>query len=59
VKEFILSFKASPEIPRQAAALADLTNMARLESICRNHLHRFAGIVLNMLTNVKTVELLE
>jgi hypothetical protein len=59
VKEFILSFKASPEVPRQAAALADLTNMVRLQSICRNHLRRFAGTVLNMLTNVKTVELLE
>jgi hypothetical protein len=59
VKEFISSFKASPEVPRQAAALADLTNMVQLQSICRNHLRRFTGTVLNMLTNVKTVELLE
>jgi hypothetical protein len=59
VKEFILSFKASPEVLRQAADLADLTNMVPLKSICRNHLRQFAGTVLNMLTNVKTVELLE
>ena len=59
MKEFILSFKASPEVLRQAADLADLTNMVPLKSICRNHLRQFAGTVLNMLTNVKTVELLE
>ena len=59
MKEFILSFKDSPEVPHQATALADLSNMAPLESVCRNHLRQFAGTVLNMLTNIKTVELLE
>ena len=59
MKEFILSFKDSPEVSRQAAALADLSNMAPLETLCRNHLRRFAGTVLNMLTNIKTVELWE
>ena len=59
MKEFILSFKDSPEVSRQAAALADLSNMAPLETLCRNHLRRFAGTVLNMLTNIKTVELRE
>ena len=33
--------------------------MAPLKSLCRNHLRQFAGTVLNMLTNIKTVELLE
>jgi hypothetical protein len=33
--------------------------MAPLESLCQNHLRQFAGTVLNMLTNIKTVELLE
>ena len=33
--------------------------MAPLETLCRNHLRRFAGTVLNMLTNIKTVELWE
>ena len=54
-----MSFKVSPEVSRQAAALADLSNMTPLESLCRNHLCLFAGTVLNMLTNIKTVELLE
>jgi hypothetical protein len=54
-----LSFKVSLEVSRQAAALADLSNMMPLESLCRNHLRLFAGTVLNMLTNIKTVELLE
>ena len=54
-----MSFKLSPEVSRQAAALADLSNMTPLESLCRNHLRLFAGTVLNMLTNIKTVELLE
>ena len=58
-KEFVLSFKDSPEVSRQVAALADLLNMAPLESICRNHLCQFASMVLNMLTNIKTVKLLE
>ena len=33
--------------------------MTPLESLCQNHLCLFAGTVLNMLTNIKTVELLE
>ena len=49
----------TPEVSRQAAALADLSNMTPLESLCQNHLRLFAGTVLNMLTNIKTVELLE
>ena len=59
VKEFILSFIVSPEVSRQAVAFADLSNMTPLESLCQNHLRLFAGTVLNMLTNIKTVELLE
>jgi hypothetical protein len=50
--------KVSPEVSRQAAALADLSNMTPLESLCQNHLCLFTGTVLNMLTNIKTVELL-
>ena len=59
MKVFILSFEDSPEIPGQITALANLLNMGPLESICRDHLRKFAGTVLNMLNSIKTVKLLE
>jgi hypothetical protein len=59
VKDFVLSFKESPDVSGQSTALADLLIQGPLDSICRNHLRRFAGTVLNMLTNIKTIELLE
>ena len=59
VKDFILSFHQAPDDSGQITALANLLTQSSLEFICRDHLRHFAGTVLNMLTNMRTVKLRE
>ena len=59
VREFVFNLAFSPEVHRQAAALLRLREIALYESICRNHLHSFAGNALDMVTNITTAALLE